>query len=79
MFCFLCIKNGGSFVLKIFDIHTSVTLQLFLLANYFEELIITNPIQVVLQSEKYLVCKGFIGIQEEYLNILYNIVKMGAD
>ena len=73
---FSVLKNGGSFVLKIFDIHTSVTLQLiFLLANYFEELIITKPYTSrPANSEKYLVCKGFIGIQEEYLNILYNIV-----
>lgn len=73
---FSVLKTGGSFVLKIFDIHTSITLQLiYLLANYFDELIITKPYSSrPANSEKYLVCKGFTGITDAYLDVLYSIV-----
>ena len=71
------LKNDGSFILKIFDIHTSNTLQiLFLLSNYFDEMIITKPYTSrPANSEKYLVCKGFLGISEDNLNKLFNIVE----
>jgi len=74
---FSVLKKGGKFVLKLFDIHTSNTLQmLFLLSNYFDEVIITKPYTSrPANSEKYVVCKGFTGITEEYLNILYGIIE----
>ena len=75
---FTVLKNGGSFVLKIFDINTSNTLQmLFLLSNYFEEMVITKPYTSrPANSEKYLVCKGFTGISQEYLDKLFQIIKV---
>ena len=74
---FSVLKTGGSFVLKMFDIHTSNTLQLiFLLSNYFDEIILTKPYTSrPANSEKYIVCKGFTGITEEYLNVLYAIIE----
>jgi len=74
---FSVLKTGGSFVLKMFDIHTSNTLQLiFLLSNYFDEIILTKPYTSrPANSEKYVVCKGFTGITEEYLNVLYEIIE----
>jgi 23S rRNA U2552 (ribose-2'-O)-methylase RlmE/FtsJ len=74
---FSVLKIGGSFVLKIFDIHTSNTLQMiFLLSNYFDEVIITKPYTSrPANSEKYIVCKGFVGITEDYLNTLYEVIK----
>jgi 23S rRNA U2552 (ribose-2'-O)-methylase RlmE/FtsJ len=74
---FTVLKSGGCFVLKIFDINTSNTLQmLFLLSNYFEKMVITKPYTSrPANSEKYLVCKGFTGISQEYLNKLFQIIK----
>ena len=74
---FSVLKKGGFFVLKLFDIHTSNTLQmLFLLSNYFDEVILTKPYTSrPANSEKYVICKGFTGITEEYLNVLYRVVE----
>ena len=71
------LKKGGCFVLKIFDIHTSITLQMiYLLANYFDELIVTKPYTSrPANSEKYLVCKEFKGIEEVYMKTLYSVVE----
>ena len=73
---FSVLKVGGCFILKIFDIHTSNTLQiLFLLSNYFKECIITKPYTSrPANSEKYVVCKEFLGIKEDVLNIYYDIL-----
>ena len=73
---FTILKIGGIFVLKIFDIHTSNTLQLlFILSNYFENIIITKPYTSrPANSEKYVVCKHFMGVSELFLNKLFQIV-----
>jgi 23S rRNA U2552 (ribose-2'-O)-methylase RlmE/FtsJ len=71
------LKKGGHFVLKIFDIYTTVTLQyLYILSNLFEEVILNKPYTSrPANSEKYVVCKNFLGIQKELLNNLYTIVE----
>ena len=63
---FSVLKKGGYFVLKLFDIHTSNTLQMiFLLSNYFDEVILTKPYTSrPANSEKYIVCKGFTELRK---------------
>ena len=70
-------KKGGHFVLKIFDIYTSITIKLLYLLNvYYNEIIITKPYTSrPANSEKYIVCKGFRGIKEETLKNYYSILQ----
>ena len=70
-------KKGSHFVLKIFDIFTTLTLKfIYLLNNYYEEVIITKPYTSrPANSEKYLVCKNFINIiDDNELDKFYHIV-----
>jgi len=54
-------KPGGTFVLKIFDLFTRVTVDIVhLLAALYTDVIIFKPnTSRVANSEKYIVCKGF--------------------
>jgi len=71
------LKIGGDFVCKLFDIHSMITTKfIFLLSCYFEEIFITKPYTSrPANSEKYLICKGFIGIEDNYLELLFIYVK----
>ena len=70
------LKNGGNFILKIFEIHTNLTVHFIYLLNiYFETVNIMKPyISRPANSEKYLICKNFKGIDNVELQKLYNIV-----
>tara|TARA_B100001057_G_scaffold485886_1_gene566196 strand:- start:34 stop:1221 length:1188 start_codon:yes stop_codon:yes gene_type:complete len=70
-------KKGGSFVCKFFDMYTSITISfLYLLISFYDEVHITKPLTSrPANSEKYIVCKGFKGIDESYIQKLYIIVK----
>jgi len=54
-------KNGGSFIIKMFDLFTYKTIQLlFLLYMCYETIEIYKPLTSRLSnSEKYIICKGF--------------------
>lgn len=58
-------KQGGTFVIKVFDLLTQVSRQLLLLLNhYYSEILITKPdFSRPASSEKYLVCLGFKGVE----------------
>uniref|UniRef100_A0A6C0HUX5 Ribosomal RNA methyltransferase FtsJ domain-containing protein n=1 Tax=viral metagenome TaxID=1070528 RepID=A0A6C0HUX5_9ZZZZ len=61
----LCMqKQGGSFVLKIFDIFMQHTIDMIaLLSSMYEKVYITKPnTSRAANSEKYIVCKGFIPV-----------------
>ena len=60
-------KKGGNFVLKIFDIYTSLTVKiLYILTLYYNSVIITKPhTSRPANSEKYVIAKGFKGIGEK--------------
>jgi len=62
--CFaLCMqKRDGSFVLKIFDCFTEATVDLlYILSAFYKKVYITKPqTSRYANSEKYLVCKGFL-------------------
>lgn len=67
---------NGTFIFKIFDISTQFTLELlYILSKCYKEIIITKPnTSRMANSEKYVICKGFIGIETSNINILYNAV-----
>jgi 23S rRNA U2552 (ribose-2'-O)-methylase RlmE/FtsJ len=71
-----CLNEGGHYVLKIFDIHTKLTVKLiYFLTIYFKNVYITKPFTSrPANSEKYIVCKNFIGVSEKYLNELIYLV-----
>jgi len=54
-------KPGGTFILKVYDTFTRISLDLlFLLANLYEQVSIVKPnTSRFANSEKYVVCKGF--------------------
>jgi 23S rRNA U2552 (ribose-2'-O)-methylase RlmE/FtsJ len=59
----LCLqKRGGAFILKIFDFFMSHTIDLlYLLSSFYEKVYITKPdTSRYANSEKYLVCIGFL-------------------
>ena len=70
-------KLGGHFVCKIFDIHTDLTVKfLWILSTYYDEIIISKPYTSrPANSEKYVICKNFNGIEAESMNQLFNLVK----
>jgi 23S rRNA U2552 (ribose-2'-O)-methylase RlmE/FtsJ len=70
-------KKGGSFVCKFFDMYTDITKSLvYLLLSVYENVYITKPnTSRTANSEKYIVCKDFIGIDKNYLNKLYIVVE----
>jgi 23S rRNA U2552 (ribose-2'-O)-methylase RlmE/FtsJ len=55
-------KYGGSFVLKVFDIFLQHTVDMVaILASFYDQVYITKPqTSRYANSEKYIVCKGFI-------------------
>ena len=69
-------KVGGSFVCKIFDMYTEITQSLiYLLYSFYDNVYITKPnTSRTANSEKYVVCKGFRGIDEYYLTKLYVVI-----
>ena len=74
---FYLLKKGGDFICKLFDIHSIITIKfIFLLSCYYETVFITKPhTSRSANSEKYLVCKGFIGIDDSYLELLFVYIK----
>ena len=73
----MCVlKKGGHFVLKIFDIFTNLTVDLlYFLTIFFKNVIITKPFTSrPANSEKYIVCKDFLGVSDEYIEKLLSIV-----
>ena len=69
-------QMGGSFVCKFFDMYTNITQSLiYLLFSTYNEVYITKPnTSRAANSEKYIVCRGFEGIDEYYLKKLYILV-----
>ncbi len=71
------LKKGGNFVCKIFDTFTLFTLKImYLVKLHFEEFMIYKPhTSRVLNSEKYMVAKGFRGVNSERLVDLIKLLK----
>ena len=71
------LANGGNMVLKFYDIFQKATIDIiYLLSYYFDKCYILKPYTSrTANSEKYLVCKGFKGIEKNELEKLYNIIE----
>ena len=70
------LKLNGNFVCKLFDIYTLPTVQLiYLLKQSFEYIHIYKPLMSrPCNSEKYIICMNFKGINDDIFNKLINIV-----
>ncbi len=69
-------KIDGTFILKLYDVYHTVTLHMInLLSVYYDHLSIIKPVTSrPANSEKYLVCQGFKGINENQLTELFAIL-----
>jgi 23S rRNA U2552 (ribose-2'-O)-methylase RlmE/FtsJ len=71
--------KGGSFVLKIFETFTHITIKLiYLLASFYEECYIYKPFfSRATNSEKYIICKGFKyeSVNEKHMKVLLDTLK----
>lgn len=69
-------KIGGSFICKFFDINAYITVEmLYLLYICYENITIYKPYTSrIANSEKYIVCNNFTGIDETFLMGLFNIL-----
>jgi 23S rRNA U2552 (ribose-2'-O)-methylase RlmE/FtsJ/virulence-associated protein VapD len=74
IFCQICYaialqKQGGTFIVKIFDIFTEATIDLlYLLSSLYKKVYIIKPCTSrIANSERYVICKNFKGINIENL------------
>ena len=74
--CLISQKIGGSFIIKIFDSVTRPTCQLIIkLCQYYEKVYLVKPrTSRYSNSEKYIVCINFKGIDDQDKLNLENIV-----
>ena len=74
------LKNGGNFVLKCFTFFESDTLcQLYLLASIFRKLSVYKPATSKEgNSEVYLICEDFLGMEKSALNVLIENINHGG-
>lgn len=70
-------KLGGNFVLKIFDMFTVFTLKyIYLLYLFYEDVYIYKPLTSrVANSEKYIICKDFKGVDKDVMENLVDLYK----
>ena len=66
------------FIVKIFDIFDVITVKiLYLLTTYYKDVYITKPLTSREgNSEKYIVCQDFIGINNEEISKLNNLIML---
>ena len=71
-------KKGGSFVCKFFDMfHLSTVKLIWLLHCFYRTVYISKPFTSrPANSEKYIIAKDFIGISQDYINKLHEIVSL---
>ena len=74
---FSILKNNGNMIIKVYDMYHAVTIDIiYILAKHFKDVFIVKPYTSrTANSEKYLVCKGFLGINKKNLDKLYCIIK----
>jgi 23S rRNA U2552 (ribose-2'-O)-methylase RlmE/FtsJ len=71
-----CLNKNGHFIIKIFEIFTTFTVKiLYFLTFFFEKVYIHKPLSSRnLNSEKYVICKGFLGIHPNLLEELLTVI-----
>ena len=74
-------KKGGNLVCKFFDLYTFLTIKLlYFIGCFYEDIYITKPYTSRPgNSEKYIVAKGFLGIDYKYLQELLNVIEVWED
>lgn len=74
--CLSIQKIGGTFICKFFDMYTTLTLKFLHLLNcLYDSVTVTKPCTSrPANSEKYVIAKGFRGIDPNYLKYLYRII-----
>jgi 23S rRNA U2552 (ribose-2'-O)-methylase RlmE/FtsJ len=73
-----CQKKGGSFILKVFDTFTDISVDfIYLLSNIYECVFMVKPnTSRPANSEKYIVCKNFrVENVNEFVKIFMDILK----
>ena len=72
-----CLKKGGKYMCKIFDMNTIITVELlYILQCYFDEISFFKPkTSRLANSEKYIICTGFKGINYEGIKNLISILE----
>ena len=72
-----CQNLGGTFICKFFDLYSKTSIKLiYLLKCLYNEVIIDKPVTSrPANSEKYIICKDFLGIDTRYLEKLFIVVK----
>lgn len=70
--------KGGSFICKLFDTYSRISKSfVYLLCSLYDTVLIHKPVTSrPANSEKYIVCKGFRGIPERYLESLFVSIKL---
>jgi len=73
----LILENGGNFVCKIFDIYSLFSLKLiYILTTCFSEIYIYKPLTSrPANSEKYIICKNFSGLDMNAKNKIIELFK----
>ena len=71
-------KKGGNFVCKIFDTFRLPTVKLlYFLGCFYDEIYLNKPLTSrPANSEKYIIAKGFRGIDHNYLLTLFELVDL---
>ena len=73
---FALLRKGGTFICKFFDTFTNITKEfLFLLSIYYKKITVYKPYTSRLaNSERYIICRGYKGIDTFNLYELINIL-----
>lgn len=68
-----CQAQGGMFICKVFDINLYITVEMiYLLYKSYDNVTIYKPVTSrIANSEKYLVCSGFKGVDNQLLETLF--------
>ena len=71
-------KKGGNFVCKFFDINSLLTIEIiYILQVYYQDIYIFKPLTSrPANSEKYIICKNFKGIDNKMIEQLKNILEI---
>lgn len=72
-----CQSIKGTFVCKIFDMNLFITIEMLYLLNLlYDDIIIYKPLTSrIANSEKYLICTGFKGVEPALLDKLFMILE----
>lgn len=72
-----CQKQNGTFICKFFDFNLYFTSEmLYLLYTLYETVYIYKPYTSrIANSEKYIICKNFKGIQIDFLDSLFDVLE----